>query len=272
MDEYTNSSEAIDDGSDMFVEDAPTSDTQENVEQPEQENADTVQPEQKEAPAQKGQTLKVKYNGEEKELTFDEAVILAQKGMNYDKVTAERDTLRNSKEKQILEKFAKASGMNIEDYTRYLEDNLRTSEINTEVERMRTEYPDAPDNLLKELAEKRLAGKIADREREETTQKQLEADAAKKRELEPWLAFAARYPDRAELAPEEVKLVQAGRTPIEARLEHEKAQREKEVAELKLKLETKEKNQKNKEKAVGSVSSTAGDSPVDDPFMRGFNG
>ena len=114
MDEYTNSSEAIDDGSDMFVEDAPTSDTQENVEQPEQENAETVQPEQKEAPAQKGQTLKVKYNGEEKELTFDEAVILAQKGMNYDKVTAERDTLRNSKEKQILEKFAKASGMNIE--------------------------------------------------------------------------------------------------------------------------------------------------------------
>ena len=88
---------------------------------------------------------------------------------------------------------------------------------------MRTEYPDAPDKLLKELAEKRLSGKMLDREREETTQKQLEADAAKKRELEPWLAFAARYPDRAELAPEEVKLVQAGRTPIEARLEHEKS-------------------------------------------------
>ena len=69
MEEYTNSPEVVDDGSDMFLDDEPTSEITEDVEQPEQENADPVQPEQKEAPAEKGQTLKVKYNGEEKELT-----------------------------------------------------------------------------------------------------------------------------------------------------------------------------------------------------------
>jgi hypothetical protein len=272
MEEYTNSPE-MDDGSDMFIDAEPTSEAETDVEQPEQEKADPVQPEQKEAPAEKGPTtLKIKYNGEERDITLEEAVTLAQKGMNYDKVAGERDSLKNSKEKQILEKFAKASGVKVDDYIKYLEDNLHNSAVQAESDKIKAEYPDAPEKFIKELAEKRIGERKAAQEREETTQKQLEADAAKKKEMEPWLAFAARYPDRTELTPEEVKLVQAGRTPIEARLEYEKAQREKEVAELKLKLETQDKNKKNKEKAVGPVSSTAGDSPVDDPFLRGFNG
>ena len=57
-----------------------------------------------------GDTIKIKYNGEERSITLDEAKTLAQKGMNYDHVVSERDT-KYQRELQFLDKVAARQGM-----------------------------------------------------------------------------------------------------------------------------------------------------------------
>lgn len=48
-------------------------------------------------------SLKVKYNGAEQELTREEAVAFAQKGMNYDHIKEQLDQLKNAPENDISE-------------------------------------------------------------------------------------------------------------------------------------------------------------------------
>ena len=82
---------------------------------------DTLFDEAKTTPEEKsGQTLTVKYNGESREISLEEAVVLAQKGMNYDHVVAERDS-KYKRELDVLERYAAMSGMSRDEYVRHLE-------------------------------------------------------------------------------------------------------------------------------------------------------
>ncbi len=69
----------------------------------------------------KPSTITVKYNGEEKQISLEEAVVLAQKGMNYDHVVAERDS-KYKRELDVLERYAAMSGMSRDEYVRRLEE------------------------------------------------------------------------------------------------------------------------------------------------------
>ena len=69
-----------------------------------------------------GETLKIKYNGEERDITLDEARILAQKGMNYDHVVSERDT-KYMRELQFLDKVAAERGMTRSQYMNAMENS-----------------------------------------------------------------------------------------------------------------------------------------------------
>lgn len=267
--EYTNPSEMeFDDGENLFTEDEPTSEAEVKEEQPEQEDAKPDQPEQEEAPAkEEGQKVKIKYNHEEKEISLDEAITLAQKGMNYDKLQGELDKLKNSRERQLLEGYAEASGLSYEEYIGHLEKQRDAAIVQNEISDIKAKYPDMPDTAVREMAELRSKSKRADLDRAKADKERAKKEA----DMKPWMDFAKRYPDRSELTPEEVKLVQEGRTPIEARLEYEQKKKDDEIAELKRKLETQDKNKKNKEKSIGSVQSTADDSPVD-AFLQGLSG
>lgn len=65
--------------------------------------------------------ITVKYNGEERQISLEEAVVLAQKGMNYDHVVAERDS-KYKRELDVLERYAAMSGMSRDEYVRRLEE------------------------------------------------------------------------------------------------------------------------------------------------------
>lgn len=56
------------------------------------------------------QTVKIKYNHEERELSLDEAAVLAQKGMNYDKLNERVQSFEASKARS--ERLAKQLGYN----------------------------------------------------------------------------------------------------------------------------------------------------------------
>ncbi len=64
--------------------------------------------------------LKVKYNHEELLLPEDEAVMLAQKGLNYDKVLQSLNELKSDKGLMLLESLSKECGY--DDRTKFLED------------------------------------------------------------------------------------------------------------------------------------------------------
>ncbi len=72
------------------------------------------------------QTITVKYNGEERQISLEEAVVLAQKGMNYDHVVAERDS-KYKRELDVLERYAAMSGMSRDEYVRRLEEEEAAS-------------------------------------------------------------------------------------------------------------------------------------------------
>ena len=271
MTEETNLEMGFDDGSDLFL-DEQTSESEEVA--PEATETQEVQEEHeaeesaKETPedAEVKPTLRIKYNGEERDISMDEAVTLAQKGMNYDHAL-ESLKKKNEKETEILEYFAKQNNMSKDEYLSFL-DKQRTSVLmQQQLEQLKREHPDASEALLKELAEV----KAKDRQREIEAEEARRKEKEKAEELKPWQEFVEAYPEMKDInaIPKPVmESIQQGVRPVEAMLRHQLAEQQKETEELKKQLEIKEKNKKNKEKAIGSVESTGAETV--DPFLEGL--
>ena len=107
----------------------------------ENENNNAVQEETNSAPANSSQEekqetnvipFKVKYNGEEKELSQEEAITYAQKGMNYDKIY---DELMKTKENPILKhtdkikEYADFCGVSVDEFIDELAEQKRRAEL-----------------------------------------------------------------------------------------------------------------------------------------------
>ena len=148
-----------------------------------------------------GPFLTLKYMDETKSVTREEAIELAQKGMNYDRVKTERDSLRafradNQDAIDLIRSYAEKTGMTIPEYV----DFCRTQDIMREKQIGEDE---AKERLSLEKREMAVSKKEAE-------QAQLEADRADeeqkaqsdqervRREVQQ---FLADYPD---VKPEEV--------------------------------------------------------------------
>ena len=71
-------------------------------------------------------TVTLTYLGRQREVPLDEAVTLAQKGLNYDHVCQERDRLRDAPENTVLDYFAQKGGMSREEYLQVLWQQMQT--------------------------------------------------------------------------------------------------------------------------------------------------
>lgn len=90
------------DGSDLFVDEEIAPETPEETTEP--ETTEPTEPEQPESTekadqaaepeADKPGVIRVKYKGEERELSVEDAVVYAQKGMNYDVIYNELQTAK----------------------------------------------------------------------------------------------------------------------------------------------------------------------------------
>lgn len=284
MDEYTNST-VIDDGSDMFLDatEETTEDAQEPVEHaeaPTEENVEEPKPaeESEERPnadtARSG--IKIVFRGEERELTYEEAVNLAQKGMHYEGIRQERDNLKaaqteNGDAVKELSKWAKQAGMNVTEYIQYLQTARHSQAVDREAANIRSKYPDMPEEAAKELAEARVKEVDAE-ELRATEARQQEAKAAEEEAAQaPWIDFAKQYPDIDNInkIPADVMAeIENGARPVEAMQRHEIKDLTTKINELTTKVSQLEQNQKNKEKALPSMSTRAVDPP--DPFAEGL--
>lgn len=73
--------------------------------------------------------LRVKYNKEDKELSMEEAVEYAQKGMNYDKLKERAEALENHPGMKFLERQAQASGKTVEELVAQAEKGAKIKEL-----------------------------------------------------------------------------------------------------------------------------------------------
>ena len=211
-------------------------------------------------------TVRIKFNHEERELSLEEAATLAQKGL---KLESELEKLRTAPEYTVIDRMAKASGMTREQYIAQV-DQMEADRARREAEHaIRQQYPDAPDELVRETVENRRAAE-AERERhqkeaEEALRQKLMEDARAEAQNRDMNAFLEAYPDMRDFEhdiPAEVwEKVRGGESLLPAYRAYENQQ-------LRAELEQLRQNEKNRERAVGSMTG-AGEVQGDD-FLEGL--
>lgn len=255
----------------LFGEDEDYEPTEETVKEEEVESADDQADEAAENHGGDGKTdggtLRVKYNGEEKDISLDEARTLAQKGMNYDHVVSERD--RNRSAFDFLSSRAKAEGKTVE---QFIEDERKKAE-NQRFEKVRAEIrendDDASDETVDNLARNIIENQDARSEREAAEKKAAEEEEKRNSQIEAWKRLFAEHPEligddgNTKVSQGVLELVQKGHSPTEAYY----IERARELEEQN-KILTSEANAKKK--SVGSLSAGAKSKDEDD-FLAGFN-
>lgn len=269
LSEYENLTE--DDGDGNQTEPTETEETSQEQGsaqgEDEQAHEDTAADEQ---PGTEEPMFDLKYNKETKQYTRQQVTELAQKGLNYDHVTEQRDRLQqeiadltkfrdeNSAILDTLRAAAEASGKSVPEYLTSIRTNLLVAQgISPETARER---------ILREDAEQRLQSK----------QKAEEAAASSKRDAEQRqkddiARFQKKYKDvEPKTIPQEVwEAVRGGELLTDAYGDYQRRELERQLREANEKLAIRAKNESNRQKSLGSLQSTKQETGKD-PFLEGF--
>ena len=205
--------------------------------------------------------LKVKFNGEERTLSEEEARTLAQKGMNYDRFY------------EPIERLARMNGMSVGDYVNQLNDTQVRYEVEKEIETLREDpkYSNVSDEVLEEIANSHVKETMGQRDQYYADQSKQQADAEQARVQREVDLFMQEYPEFKDKGPDSLdpkvfEFVKQGYTLLEAygkflRMNSQKSQMEAKAKVAKL-------NEENKKKSLGSTTN-AGKVESDD-FLSGF--
>lgn len=269
LSEYENLTE--DDGDGNQTEPTETEETSQEQGsaqgEDEQAHEDTAADEQ---PGTEEPMFDLKYNKETKQYTRQQVTELAQKGLNYDHVTEQRDRLQqenadlarfrdeNSAILDTLRAAAEASGKSVPEYLTSIRTNLLVAQgISPETARER---------ILREDAEQRL----------HSQQKAEEAEANSKRDAEQRqkddiARFQKKYKDvDPKTIPQEVwEAVRGGELLTDAYGDYQRRELERQLREANEKLAIRAKNESNRQKSLGSLQSTKQETGKD-PFLEGF--
>ena len=258
---------------------APDTETQGNDAAPEIEqndggqDADAAQPgENEEQQAQTdGQLFELKHLGETKNVNRDEVVTLAQKGMDYDRVTEKNTQLETqvSEQKQqlatltehenALQELAKQSGTTVEE----LVENMLIAVT-------KSKYGIDDDGMALERVKLDREGRALDRDRAALApqkQEQEQQAANEKWRGECFDAFAKAYPDvdPASIPNGVWEAFNRGETLVSAYARERNKALEAEIARMKSEQETRDRNAANAARSTGSQSS-AGKTGSDEAF------
>ena len=269
LSEYENLTE--DDGDGNQTEPTETEETSQEQGsaqgEDEQAHEDTAADEQ---PGTEEPMFDLKYNKETKQYTRQQVTELAQKGLNYDHVTEQRDRLQqeiadltkfrdeNSAILDTLRAAAEASGKSVPEYLTSIRTNLLVAQgISPETARER---------ILREDAEQRL----------HSQQKAEKAEANRKRDAEQRqkddiARFQKKYKDvDPKTIPQEVwEAVRGGELLTDAYGDYQRRELERQLREANEKLAIRAKNESNRQKSLGSLQSTKQETGKD-PFLEGF--
>jgi hypothetical protein len=224
--------------------------------EPEAKPAEEPKPETKPEEVPK---VKLKYNHEEKEYSLDEVVPLAQKGMNYDKLQEQLNSMKSSPVLSYVEKVAKANNMTVEAVV----DAWQKADEQREIEALATR-----ENVPYEIAERlyKTEQKTAQIESMLNTEKQTKAEQEKQQS--EYTEFFKDYPDiKPEAIPKEVwdRRAATGKSLSDCMAWNENRILKEENKILK-------QNAENFKKApIGGVSTHGSDTTPKDSFLEGFD-
>lgn len=198
--------------------------------------------------------LRVKYNHQEMELGEDEAIPLIQKGMNYEKVQEQLNSLKNDPRLSFVEELARDNNMTVDQYLQAVKESREQQRLNELIQN------NIPEDLAREILENRKF-----REQLETEKKSKQVEEKRNSEFSE---FLETFPNaKAEDIPKEVWEANQNGVPLKfAYMQHEfnKVQNE---------LKTLKQNQENRKKApIGGITTYGTKETVEeDDFLRGFS-
>lgn len=239
----------IDDDTSDEVEEGQPDDDHDETEAEEEDNSEEPGAETEEA----NQLFKIKYNGNEEELTLDQMTELAQKGRNYDHVREERDNLRgkSGRYESFLQKLADKAGVSIDEQIDL-----------TEAMWLMDEEAEKGNSLTEAEALLRVQRNRNEVQSEQETQAESKADLEISR-------FMKAYPDvRAENIPKEVwdEVNQNEGDLLGAYQSWENRQLKAEIEKLKKEAH----NERNAQRSTGPRKSS-GANKVKDAFDEGWD-
>ena len=272
--EMTNQSIESNDATDSLLTSSTDDDwglfDDEGVDQPEETSeGETIQEEQnaqEELPF-----LTIKYNGADEKLTQEQAIALAQKGRNYDKIFGELQNLRNSQEMKALNDLAAAAGLSLSDYVRNLQNFQESGMIQQIARGLKEKYPESSDELINEMAKSQYEKMNADKQRQrvslQQTQEQQRKDALN-RQVD---ALLKEYPDVdiTKLPDDVIAVAAQGETLLGAYHAYELKNLREKYAALETEKNALIKNLENRRKSTGSMKGKGGPETTD-PFLEGF--
>lgn len=210
--------------------------------------------------------LNIRYNGADKALTKEEAVTLAQKGMNYDKVYGKLQDLENSPIIKTFKEQADRAGLSLEDYANRLADFQKESSIQSIANDFMAKYPDSTDEIAKQYAEKAYESQVAKKEAEERHKAEQDEKAQNDKLVQEVQEFTERFPDVDvnSLPNSVIEDINNGMPLMQAYLLYENH-------ELKTRASNKETEAKNNSSSVGSLKDNNGNAKHDG-FLTGLLG
>lgn len=250
-------------------------DKTEETDAKEPEKEEEKQPETPPAP----ESFKLKHLGEEKEYNRDEVTTLAQKGLDYDRIRAERDSLRAEAPKYkdheaFLTEIAESAGTTVE---KMIED-IRTRalvERESKAGRPLTETA-AREQIQREMAARAKNNAKPEEEKPEAAEPEKpatdERDARKRAEIQK---FAIAHPDvkGQDIPPDVWQAFHVTESSLEelytSKVLYPKVL--KELEDLKTKAAVKEQNDKNAARSTGSRKSAGKNKAAKDPFYDGWD-
>lgn len=222
--------------------------------------------------------MTIKYNSEEKGLSKEEAITMAQKGMNYDKIHDNYEAMKGDYNAikpihDTLSRLAEENGMDVATYVQSLQDMQTSHAVSQEMKKLKEQYPTTDDALIEEIAKKRVADNVnanvtkMQQEKQNTQNEELARKNEIKRQLD---VFEKRYPkvNPQELDQKVYDLMNEGLTLLEAYQEVEAEKRTVEAQNQQKQEVIDKQNRANAKKSLGNIGNSE-KAEVDD-FLSGL--
>lgn len=230
------------------------------------EEDDGGEPQDDDGAADDGEKFPVKWLGETKELTRDEVIQYAQKGMDYDRTKQALHALRE--EADALRAFKTEHEAQIEEMTAYLKEAGKTS-LGDVLDDLRvSELIGKGDSA--DLAREKIRAARLERQLAANAQRQTEQDEGKRKAQADLEAFQKEYPD---VKVDEALLKELGddlKATGNLTRAYEKMQRRKleaDNAALRKQIEADKQKASNKRRTTGSQKSSGNVSGKRDPLL-----
>lgn len=210
---------------------------------------------------QKSDTVQIEYMHQKREISREEAVQLAQKGMDYDRIREKWDDAKETV--AFIDEQAKAAGMDRKAFINYLRTEAKKSQGMSEEEAQRAVELENREAAV-QLREAEEQQRVADEQAQQNA-----VDAEKERRDADFRRFAAKYPDLkvesiTEAIPDVWERVGKGESLVEIWQEHE-------INRLKTEQAAEEQNAKNAGRSTGSMASSGGEHQKKDPWDEGWD-